>query len=193
MKLPSEFRTQRLCLRQWRDSDVEPFASFNADPRVMEFFPSMVGPEASAAAVARWRAQIDERGWGLWAVEAIESSQLIGFVGLQIPAATLPFGPCVEIGWRLGFAYWGQGLATEAARQALRVGFERLELEKIVSFTAVHKQRSRAVMERLGMSEADRFEHPGIAPTSPLRQHVLYRLSRTQWQDDALSPRRKLA
>ena len=70
--------------------------------------------------------------------------------GLSVPRRVLPFSPCVEVGWRLARPYWGQGYATEGARAALRVGFERLELAEIVSFTSVLNSRSRAVMERIG-------------------------------------------
>ncbi len=99
----------------------------------------------------------------------------IGFVGMNIPAGQLPFSPCVEVGWRLAFDYWGCGFATEAARQALRVGFEVLGLEEIVSFTAVANRRSRAVMERLEMTESGLFEHLSVPVGSALRQHCLYR------------------
>ena len=78
--------------------------------------------------------------------------------------------------------HWRQGFATEAALCALNFGFERLALTEIVAFTAVGNQRSRAVMTRLGMHDAhEPFDHPAIAPDSPLRRLVLYRLSRTQW------------
>jgi len=182
MNQPIEFNTDRLRLRQWRSSDRKPFAELNADPRVMEFFPSTLSPEASHAAVDRWQSQIAERGWGLWAVEIRETNEFIGFVGLQVPQAPLPFAPCVEVGWRLAHAYWGQGYATEAASAVLRVGFEQLRLEEIVSFTAVINRRSRAVMERLGMREdSTTFLHPNVPEGSPLREHCLYRLSREEW------------
>jgi RimJ/RimL family protein N-acetyltransferase len=181
---PIELQTERLLLRQWRLSDRQPFAELNADPRVMEFFPSTLEPEASNASVVRWQSEIEQRGWGLWAAEIRRTGELIGFVGLQIPPAQLPFSPCVEVGWRLAHAYWGKGFATEAARAALEVGFQRLQLEEIVSFTAVNNRRSRAVMERLGMREAEAtFEHPGVPDGSPLREHCLYRITRFEWSD----------
>lgn len=179
---PIEFNTERLRLRQWRSSDCEPLAELNADPRVMEFFPSTLEREASFAAVSRWQSQITERGWGLWAAEIRGSNDFIGFVGLQVSGAPLPFAPCVEVGWRLAHSYWGKGYATEAAKGALRVGFEQLELLEIVSFTSVNNRKSRAVMERLGMQEAKAtFQHPSVPEGSPLREHCLYRLTRGQW------------
>jgi RimJ/RimL family protein N-acetyltransferase len=171
--------TARLLLRQWRSSDRTPFAQLNADPRVMEFFPSSLTREQSDAMADRCESFISERGWGLWAVELKTDGSFIGYVGLSIPTAQLPFSPCVEVGWRLAFDYWGYGLATEAAEEALRVGFEVLELAEIVSFTAVANRRSRAVMERLRMTESGLFEHPSVPVGSALREHCLFRLRRT--------------
>ena len=177
-----EHETERLLLRQWCASDREPFAALNADPRVMEYFPALLDRAASDAMADRCQALIDKRGWGLWAVETRDSHAFIGFVGLHIPTAALPFNPCVEIGWRLAHSHWGRGLATEAAQAALRVGFEVLRLPEIVSFTARSNLRSRAVMAKLGMIDAgEAFEHPSVPLGSPLRRHCLYRLSRGQW------------
>jgi RimJ/RimL family protein N-acetyltransferase len=177
-----EFDTERLRLRQWCPSDLEPFAALNADPRVMEFFPSVLGREASNAAVERWQAQIEARGWGLWAAEIRSTKEFIGFIGLQVPIAPLPFSPCVEVGWRLARNYWGRGYATEGARGAICQGFVQLGLAEIVSFTAVGNLKSRAVMERLGMQAAEgTFEHPGVPEGSPVREHCLYRLTRDRW------------
>jgi len=176
---PIEIETARLRLRQWRDSDLEPFAALNADPAVMEFFPSVLSRAESDALAARIRAAIAERGWGLWAVEAPGVSPFAGFVGLQSPPPSLPVSPCVEIGWRLAAEHWGKGFASEAARAALGVGFERLGLHEIVSFTSVINRRSRAVMERIGMRfDGETFEHPNVPAGSPLRTHVVYRLAR---------------
>ena len=171
--------TARLRLRQWRSSDYAPFAQLNADPRVMEFFPSPLTREQSDALADRCASLISERGWGLWAIELKTDSSFIGFVGLHIPTAQLPFSPCTEIGWRLAFDYWGYGFATEAAQEALRIGFEVLGLEEIVSFTTVANRRSRAVMDRLGMTESGLFEHPSVPVGSSLREHCWYRLPRS--------------
>lgn len=180
---PIEFETARLRLRQWRTSDFAPFAAMGADSRVMEFFPEVLSAVESHAMARRIRALIAARGWGLWAVEVRDGARFIGFVGLHEPLAELPFAPCVEIGWRLAPAYWGHGYATEAARAVLAVGFERIGLDEIVSFTSAPNLRSQAVMRRIGMIADGTFEHPAISHGSPLREHVLYRLRRTHWND----------
>lgn len=123
----------------------------------------------------RFRRGIDERGWGLWAVEV--EGCYAGFTGLSEPRFTAAFTPCVEIGWRLRQEYWGRGIAFAAARQACHYAFETLRLKELVSFTTVGNERSRRLMERLGFSHdpADDFQHPTLEETHPLRPHVLYR------------------
>ena len=188
MKAPIEFETQRLLLRRWKIADREPFAALNADPVVMEYFPAPLTREQSDTTVDRCDQAIVERGWGAWATEIKATGEFIGFVGLNIPRNDLPVSPCVEILWRLAKAHWRQGFATQAARGALRVGFEVLELPEIVAFTVPSNTRSRAVMERLGMKmDATTFEHPGVPAGHPLRTHCNYRLSRESWLESLRS------
>jgi ribosomal-protein-alanine N-acetyltransferase len=179
-------RTERLILRRWRDSDREPFAAINADPVVMEFFPAKLSRADSDATIARIEAGFDEYGFGLWAVELAGTAEFIGFTGLSVPRFTAHFTPAVEIGWRLARSAWGHGYATEAARGALTTGFTDHGLAEIVSFTTTMNTRSRAVMARLGMSHDphEDFDHPTIGEGSPLRRHVLYRLTAQQWSAD---------
>ncbi|GII58308.1 N-acetyltransferase [Planotetraspora thailandica] len=174
-------QTERLVLRRWREADKDPFAALNADPAVMEHFPAVLSRAESDAMADRIAADIADRGFGLWAVEA--DGAFIGFTGLSVPRFTAAFTPCVEIGWRLARHAWGHGYATEAATAALGDGFTRLGLTEVVSFTAVPNLRSQAVMRRLGMSHdpAEDFDHPAVAEGSPLRRHVLYRISAERW------------
>lgn len=173
----SELRTERLILRQWRESDREPFAELNGDPETMRFFPAPLTREESDALVDRASRHIEEHGWGLWAVEVAGGAPFVGFVGLARPR----FAPeLVEIGWRLHREHWGYGYATEAALEALRLGFEDLALDEIVSFTTVANEPSRRVMERIGMTHAPSrdFDHPNVPDGHPLQRHVFYAVSR---------------
>ena len=169
----------RVRLRRWRDADRAPFAALNADPRVMEFFPTRPDRRQSDALVDRFESHFAEHGFGLWAVEVPGIAAFIGFVGLSIPGFAAHFTPCVEIGWRLAFDHWGRGYATEAARLVVAHGFGPLGLAAVVSFTSVANRRSQAVMERLGMRRdpAEDFDHLGLPDGHPLRRHVLYRLA----------------
>jgi RimJ/RimL family protein N-acetyltransferase len=198
--------TGRLRLRQWRDADLAPFAALNADPEVMRHFPAPLDRSASDALARRCRDTIAERGWGLWAVEIVpgvgvgrdgdvgdpggagdvDAGAFIGFVGLAEPRFDAHFTPAVEVGWRLAQRFWGRGFATEAATAALVYAFGELTLDEVVSFTTVANDRSRRVMQRLGMHRdpADDFDHPSLAVADPIRPHVLYRLRREEFSVD---------
>jgi len=181
--------TVRLLLRRWRESDREPFQALNADPRVMEFFPSTLSPEESDQAIARVERDFDLHGFSFYAAEFTETQTFIGFVGISIPSFDAPFMPAVEIGWRLAYDYWGRGLATEGARAVVCHAFETLKLPSLVSFTVPTNLRSRRVMETIGMvhDPASDFDHPRLPQGHPLRRHVLYRLHAQESESRAAS------
>lgn len=185
-------KTKRLILRPWTEEDLETFAQLNADPRVREYFPGVLSRQESDAIGRLITANIERYGWGFWATALIETGEFIGFIGLENVIFSAPFNktaPAVEIGWRLSFAHWGKGYATEGALAALKYGFEALDLEEIVSFTPVLNQRSRHVMEKIGMHRhpEDDFDHPELSEGHPLSKFVLYRLKKSKWQDDQTS------
>lgn len=171
-------QTERIVLRRWRASDREPFRKINADPRVMEFFPSTLSAAESDQLFERIEQHFADHAFGLWAAELREGNTFVGYVGLAVPRFEAPFTPCVEIGWRLSADHWGRGLATEGAREVVRYAFGKLKLPSLVSFTVPANVRSRRVMEKLGMTHdpADDFDHPNLPKGHPLRRHVLYRL-----------------
>ena len=175
--------TERVILRRWREDDLAPFAAMNADPMTMRFMPGPMTEEETRGQIARFEEHHRLHGFGVWAVEAPGVAPLIGFTGLARVGFEAHFTPAVEIGWRFAPAYWGKGYATEAAKAALRFGFEDLTLDQIVSFTVAANKPSWSVMERLGMTRDPRedFDHPRLPVGHALRQHVLYRLSRARW------------
>lgn len=170
-------RTERLLLRQWRASDLGPWAAMNADPVVREFLGGPLTREQSAASLERFRAGIRSRGWGFWAVEVIGTGEFVGFAGFDEVDPGMPFHG-VEIGWRLARGAWGHGYATEAARACVDHGFGEMGLTEILAVAAKDNVRSHAVMRRLGMTHdpAEDFEDPTEPPGSPQRSAVLHRL-----------------
>lgn len=149
----------------------------------MEFFERPLSRAQTAQLIALVERGFDERGYGLWALELPGETDMAGFVGLLPVDEDLPCAPAVEIGWRLARDAWGRGLASEAARAVVDFAFDELALEELVSMTAVPNRRSRAVMERLGMTRdpAEDFEHPRVSVGHPLAPHVLYRLARVDF------------
>jgi RimJ/RimL family protein N-acetyltransferase len=182
-------RTRRLVLRQWQDADLDPFSAMQADPRVMEFYPSYYDRIETAATIARFQQHFIQHGFGRWVVEVPGVAAFVGCVGLAVVTFDAHFTPSVEVGWRLAFEHWGKGFATEAAQASIDFAFEQLNLNEIVSFTTPVNQRSRNVMERLGMKHAvnEDFDHPNLSPGHPLRRHVLYRLSQSDWKRSNLA------
>lgn len=172
--------TARLRLRMWLPADREPFAKLNADPRVMEYLGGVLSRAESDAAVDRIEDHFEKHGFGHFAIELRETGAFIGAIGPAMVAFEAHFTPCVEIGWRLGFEYWGRGFATEAARAVLQYCDETLHLREVVAFTVPANFRSRRVMEKVGMTHdpADDFDHPNLPEGHPLRRHVLYRPAR---------------
>ena len=183
----SMIETERLYLRQWQASDFAPFAEMNANPEVMEYFPKLLTTSMSNTIAKKCQTLIEDNGWGFWAVSrksgSNKSDDFIGMVGLNNVHADMPFAPAVEIAWRLHKDYWGLGYATEAARAALDFAFTELALEDVVAFTAVINKRSQKLMQRIGMTDTqDNFSHPMLDADHRLVEHVLYKITRKQWQ-----------
>jgi RimJ/RimL family protein N-acetyltransferase len=184
MRLPTPGPTKRLVLRHWMEADREPFAALSADPDVMRYLMPLATRAASDAWIDRQQAHLERHGFCMWAISPIGSTAFIGCVGLLQVRYEAHFVPAVEVGWRLARAYWGQGLAPEAAAAALAFGFDGLGLEEIVANTSPANANSQRVMMKLGMARdpADDFDHPLVPPGDPLRRQVLYRLSAAAWQ-----------
>jgi 3-dehydroquinate dehydratase / shikimate dehydrogenase len=182
-KVPyKKIKTARLLLRQWTEEDLLPFAELNADPRVMEFYPSTYTSLESDNFVDKYKRSIEENGWGFWAVSSLDNSTFIGLIGIAEVKFQSSFVPAVEIGWRLAYDQWGKGYATEGAFAAVDFAFNSLCLEKLVSFTASVNKRSMRIMEKIGMERLPKedFDHPALLEGHPLRRHVLYSLKNNQ-------------
>jgi RimJ/RimL family protein N-acetyltransferase len=169
--------TDRLTLRRWKDEDRAPFAELNGDPETLRFFPSTLTRSESDAFVDRIEARFERDGYALWALEVRQTGEFIGFTGLAPLPGDLPHGGGMEIGWRLAKPAWHQGYATEAAHAARDTAFDAIGLPELWSVTAVLNTPSQAVMRRIGMTEAVRFEHPRIPDGNPLKPHVMFHLA----------------
>jgi ribosomal-protein-alanine N-acetyltransferase len=177
-----ELATDRLRLRHWRDADLPLFAAMNADPDVMAHFAGTLSAAESDRLAERLRAELSSEAFGLWALEIPGTMGFAGFVGLTRPRFDAYFTPCIEIGWRLARPAWGHGYASEATALALRHGFATLGVADIFAITVPANLRSRAVMQRIGMTHVGEFEHPSVADGHALKRHLIFR----KGKEDAL-------
>lgn len=150
----TSLETPRLLLRRWKSNDLDSFAGVNAQPDVMRYINDgrTLDRAATGERLTTYQRHWDEHGFGLYAVEVKQTGELAGFTGLAVPAFLPEIMPAVEIGWRLGRAYWGQGLATEAAQRVVTYARAELGLRRLVSIHVVGNEASARVMVKLGMT-----------------------------------------
>jgi len=177
--------TERLIIRNWQEHDRELFHLINSDDQVMKFFPYRREREQSDELMDWLIKFIDENGIGFTALELKKTHEVIGFTGLyKAKFPTVFKEPMIEIGWRLAPQFWGKGYASEAAKECLTYGFERLELNEIVSFAVHNNHPSFKVMQTIGMiaDPARDYDHPDVPDTHPhLKRHLFYTISRQDW------------
>lgn len=170
--------TTRLRLRDWEETDLEPFSRLNADEQVMKYFPKTLSIEETKVFYKSIISEFKDLGFGLYAVEEKETQDFIGFIGFHKAAFEADFTPCTEIGWRLKKEVWGKGYATEGAAACLQHGFNSLGLHDVYSFTADVNAPSKRVMLKIGMRFIKTFHHPKVETDNPLSKHVLFHIER---------------
>jgi RimJ/RimL family protein N-acetyltransferase len=155
-----QLETDRLILCEWAPEDWPQFHGIASDPEVMRYIaPGSPWPEEkSRAFVERQIELLRERQFCLWKLAPKSGGPLIGFCGLQPLRETSE----IEIGWWLARERWGQGLATEAARAALRDGFARVGLARIVAIAQPANTASVRIMQKLGMRYEGTLDRNGI-------------------------------
>ena len=146
----------------------------------MEFYPKPFTRKESDEVMDRYEKSFKENGFGRFAVERCSDGAFLGMVGLAFATHPVCHQTFVDFGWRLSPDCWGQGFATEGAREVARHAFEDLKLDALVALAAEANIRSRRVMEKLKMTHdlADDFDEPKFPIGHPARRHVLYRLRR---------------
>jgi RimJ/RimL family protein N-acetyltransferase len=166
------FSTARLVLRPPEESDIVPLMAMDADPAVMRYIGTgaVIPPDRDRAvqAVARWRKQWDDQGYGLCSVIVRETGEYAGWVTLAVPFFLPEILPAVEIGYRLRRECWGHGYATEAAAELLRFGLTEAGLDRVVSIRDLGNVQSGRVMDKLGLH----FELETVVPATDQRVAV---------------------
>lgn len=168
--------TERLVLRPFRDSDLEPWAALNADPDVTQYLGPPLSREDSDRTAWAINASYEAQGFGFLAVERRSDGMFLGAAGLSKEKW---YPDDLEIGWRLAREYWGHGYATEAAASWLDYAFKEAGLPRVIAVTDTPNVRSIAVMRRLGMS----FDHEAVLEDDGvLFDATIYSLKAEEWR-----------
>ena len=165
---PENLTTERLALTRIRADELPDYLAFYRNEQTTATLGGVRAEEWVRQWLDRQLDHWDQHGFGLWTMRARASGAFMGRGGLR--HALIEGQDEIELGYGLLPEYWGQGLAVEMSREALRSGFELLGLESIVSFTLPTNRKSRRVMEKLGL----KYERDVIWADLP---QVLYRIS----------------
>ena len=171
--------TERLVLDTWQSSDWMQLRPIATDVEVMRYITSGVPwtDEQIRAFVERQVKQLSERNFCRWKLLRKPERETIGFCGVGFWRDA----PDPEIGWWLARRWWGRGLATEAARTALKHAFEQSGLDRIISVARPENTASTRIMEKLGLTREGEFENEGV-------RLVRYAIDRVRWMLTNESP-----
>ena len=152
--------TERLMLNTWQTSDWTALRPIATDTEVMRYITGGIPwTEDRIQSFVEKQVQLhSERGFCRWKLLTKPAREMIGFCGVGFWREVEE----PEIGWWLARGRWGRGLATEAARCALRDAFERVELKRIISIARPANRASIRIMEKLGLELDCEFESEGI-------------------------------
>ena len=152
--------TSRLILRAFTEEDIDPLHNILGEEDTLRYFPNPDPPSREkvekliSARLQHWK----DHGYGWWAIEQRSKKGLIGWSGLLF----LPETEEVEVGYLLDKAFWGKGLATEAAQACLQYGFKNFDMQSIVAIVHLENVASQRVIEKLGMSFVDAAHYFGM-------------------------------
>ncbi len=158
--------TPRLVLRRWRPDDVGGLAEIYADPTIVGWLGPLTRDDA-AITVERYEHHWDVHGFGRFAVEDYRTGTFVGRVGIMRQPDWAETREQDEVGWVIRADRWGEGLATEAAAASIADAFDRVGLERVLSWTLPDNLASRRVMEKCGLAYGGATDWKG-------REHVWY-------------------
>ena len=176
MKKEYIFKSERLGFRNWTKDDLTEFAKINSDPEVMEYFPKTLTKQESSDFIDRLQKHYKKRGYNYFATEILETSELIGFIGLAYQVYQTEFTPATDIGWCLKKSAWGKGYATEGAKRCLEFAFNELGIHKIVSTCTIRNIRSENVMKKIGLVKKGEFNHPNLSDYPEYEKCIWYEI-----------------
>ncbi|MEM9052044.1 MAG: GNAT family N-acetyltransferase [Bacteroidota bacterium] len=175
------FKSERLGFRTWTIGDLDAFSALNTDEEVMKHFPSTLSRQQTVDFIDRLQKHQEEHGYCYFAVEVLETSEFIGFIGLAYQKYESEFSPSTDIGWRLKKSAWGNGYATEGAKRVLEYAFNELNLDFVFSTCTEHNIPSENVMKKIGMKFQKVILHPNLKEHPEYERCKVYTISSTDF------------
>lgn len=159
MNIPT-IETRQLILRPWTPEDAPALFDILQEQGILQYFPNPNPPPRSKVDdyIARHLAHWEQHGYGHWAVVTQEDRRVVGWNGLEY----LPELGEAEVAYLLSRRVWGRGCATEAAAAAVQYGFETAGLPAIIGLVNPENVGSIRVLEKCGMTFADRLTLWGL-------------------------------
>ena len=149
----SEFKTERLLVRRWRDSDLPALLAVYGDAEAMRWVGD--GRAITQEECVQWlgvtRSNYEKRAYGMFAIEEHASPGVIGFCGIVHPGGQLE----PEVKYALRRSHWGRGLATEAVSGLIAYGTSTHNLAFIIATTAPQNVASHRVLLKSGMRQGE--------------------------------------
>ncbi|WP_299328251.1 GNAT family N-acetyltransferase [Parasphingopyxis sp.] len=177
--------TDRLILRDWRDTDREPaYAHINSNPDVMRWLDGVQTRAECDAMIDKLTGRQEQCGHTFWALERKDDGALLGFCGLLITEREIvPTCGEPEVGWRLRKDIWGRGYAKEAAAASLSFGFDTLGFERIHALTIPENTPSWGLMGRLGMTYRPELDYIGTDWGPQSMREIIYTITAEEWRE----------
>jgi ribosomal-protein-alanine N-acetyltransferase len=142
--------TPRLILRALKPADLNDLFEYASDPKIDQYVPweHYKNIDEARENLNEFLADYERDGFGAWGIEHRADQRLIGIINFNRPH---PINRRVEMGYTVSHAYWGQGLATEAAKALIEFGFEQMNLVRIEAVVLPEHQASARVLLKAGM------------------------------------------
>ncbi len=152
--------TERLVLRLFNMGDAPVLFRIAQEPDIFRYFPTKTPCEMEKVErninfqIEHWQ----KHGYGQMAVTLAKTGQLMGWCGLEFLSDTNE----TEVGYLLGKAFWGKGYATEAAKESVKFGIEKIGLKEIIGLTDPENATSQNVLQKCGLAFTRRQVYFGV-------------------------------
>jgi ribosomal-protein-alanine N-acetyltransferase len=164
-------RTARLTLRPFSEDDLDDLSALMANADFMRFSLGVFSSEQTAGFLEKVLRRDQDGLPSQFALISRLAKKLIGYCGFFLQ--TVDEVQELEIAYRLDPFFWGQGLATEAARAVRDHAFDDLRLSHVISLIHPENAASRRVAEKNGMIPEKETTFRGF-PT------IVFRINREQ-------------